>query len=119
MDREEKGPLKKAQVHTQSWDQQGCALSLPPKKKVTWPGAGAPNLTAEVSGWKPQGGPIPQARHGWQLVIKLKLQGRAGQSVPTCCLAAFQLRATQLQNRNYKNNGQSFADGDAARDDIA
>lgn len=118
MDREEKGPVKKAQVHTQSWDQQGCALSLPPKN-VTWPGAGAPNLTAEVSGWKPQGGPIPQARHGWQLVIKLKLQGRAGQCVPTCCLAAFQLRATQLQNLNYKNNGQSFADGDAARDDIA
>ena len=96
-----------------------CPESPPPPKNVTWPGAGAPNLTAEVSGWKPQGGPIPQARHGWQLVIKLKLQGRAGQSVPTCCLAAFQLRATQLQNLNYKNNGQSFADEDAARDDIA
>lgn len=112
MHREEKVPLKQVQVHTQSWAHQGRALHL--LKNVTWPLAGAQEMTAEVNGWKPRGGPLPQARHGWQQVTKLKLLGRAGQSVPTCCLAAFQLRATQLQNLNYKNNGQSFADEVAA-----
>lgn len=86
---------------------QGHALHL--RKKVTCPVAGVPKLTAEVNGWKPQGGPLPQAGHGWQQVTKIKLLGRYEQSVPTCCLADFQLRATQLQNLNHKNIGQSFA----------
>lgn len=45
----------------------------------------------------------------YQTVTKIKLLGRYEQSVPTCCLADFQLRATQLQNLNHKNIGQSFA----------
>lgn len=52
--REEKGPVKQAHMHTQSWAHQGLALHL--LKNVTWPVAGPPKLTAQVSGWKPQGG---------------------------------------------------------------
>lgn len=43
----------------------------------------------------------------------------SGQTEQTYCLAAFQLRATELQILNSKNDGWSFAGKATACDDLA